>query len=605
VGCTISYGTVDDRPVIVRPDRLNPFSRDQICVRGRFHYDAITDRERLSRHLARRGANLLPVSFEEALTEAIEGLSAVKREHGASAIAVLGSPLASNEEAYALARLAKDVIGTPHLDFSQGPLHRAVEGALLNALGVTRRSAELTGIEQAQTIVAVAGDLEESHNVVSLRIKDAVRRRGAKLVVVSSRWNELVPFAETWVQPAPGNEALAVHALAQAVAAASTDRLRASSVRAETLGDTIAEVPGARAADLAAARALAVTGAASEAGFAVVYAPPTVGIEDAAAQAAACANLAIAARGGDAASVLHYLPTDANVLGIADMGIAPGAGGKSFLEIIAAAQAGEVRALIVHRDNPLLNAPGTAAIEAALGAVPHLVVIDSMRSTTAERATVVLAEKPFFLSQGTTTNAGRAIGVNRSSLPGIREEREGVAVIAALANGLGGSLPATAPEVSDEIASSVAGYEPWAALFSGRSRALADTERTSGVLNFQPAPAPAPLPTEGLLVTTGRSLFTSWAGASIASPEADKLHREEHVLINPRDAETLGVRTGDEVVLAAGDAEVRTTVRLDDGVGPGWVYLPHYYAAGATMSLYPTSGGQASVAVRVRALSPV
>ena len=36
VGCTISYGVADDRPVIVKPDRVNPASRDQLCVRGRF-----------------------------------------------------------------------------------------------------------------------------------------------------------------------------------------------------------------------------------------------------------------------------------------------------------------------------------------------------------------------------------------------------------------------------------------------------------------------------------------------------------------------------------------------------------------------------------------
>ena len=101
-------------------------------------YDAVTDGQRLHRSLSRRGERLLPVSFDEAIADAAQVLSAVKRESGANAIAVLGSPLTTNEEAAALARLARDVIGTPHLDFSHGPIHRAAIGAFTDAFGVAQ-----------------------------------------------------------------------------------------------------------------------------------------------------------------------------------------------------------------------------------------------------------------------------------------------------------------------------------------------------------------------------------------------------------------------------------------------------------------------------------
>ena len=65
-------GSSGGRPVIVRPDRLNQFSRDQICVRGRFHYDAVTDGQRLQRSLARSGARPIThnVFDQPALTQA-------------------------------------------------------------------------------------------------------------------------------------------------------------------------------------------------------------------------------------------------------------------------------------------------------------------------------------------------------------------------------------------------------------------------------------------------------------------------------------------------------------------------------------------------------
>ena len=639
VGCTISYGTVDDRPVIVRPDRLNPFSRGQICVRGRFGYDAVTDRERLTRHLSRRGANLLPVTFDEALADAIEAIASVKREHGAGAVAVLGSPLASNEEAHLLKRLAQDAIGTPHLDFSQGPIHRAVEGALSDALGVERRTARLEDIESAQTIVAVAGDLEESHQIVSLRIKDAVVKHSAKLVLVSSRWSELVPFAAAWLQPAPGAEAATLHALAQAVAGDPEVRARlteAGVAELAALGTDAPALPGVSPEVFAEAVAILEAGAQSDGGFHAVYAPGPLGAGTAAAEARATANLAIVARPLAAADSLHYLPADANAIGIADMGVAPASGGHSFPEIVAAITSGAIRALVVHRDNPLLSAPGAAQTAAALEALEALVVIDSVRSTATEHATAVLAEAPFHATRGTTTNAARRIAQNRHAMPAAQDERPATSIIAALAEGLGEHLGADdAIAITDEIATHIEGYAPWAAIQSGRTRALLEaappteaappvepvadpdseeplepavlpvTHAAHGSARLQPAPAAPEFAREGLVLVTGRSLFTSWDGASIRSEEADKVHREDVVTINPVDAEAAGVRSGDTVDLTDGTSELRIGVRLDDGVGPGWIYVPQYYDGGATMRLLPLEGsGVALPTVRVRALQP-
>ncbi len=582
VGCTISYGTQNGRPMIVRPDRLNAFSRDQICVRGRFHYDAVTDGQRLHRSLSRRGERLLPVSFDEAIADAAEALSKVKRESGANSIAVLGSPLTTNEEAAALARLARDVIGTPHLDFSHGPIHRAAMGAFTDAFGVAQLPASLTDIEAAATIVVVGDDIEESHNIVSVRIKDAVIRRGARLVVVSPRWSELVPFATAWLQPAPGHEATAVQALAQASAADAA--AFGAAVSAQGVSEVSIE---------AASAALRSARENAEQGIAVVFAPRPVGAADAREAARAVANLAIALREDAAVNVVHYLPTDANVHGITDMGVVPGPNGLGFPEIIEGARSGAIKALVIHADNPLLNAPGTAAVREALDRVEALIVIDEVRSTTADHANVVLADVPFFAKDGTLTNADRRIVRQRPAATSQREAVPGLAIIGALAKALGREI--TAPALP-------AGYVSPAQVQSGRTRVLAAAGTPTA--KVQPVATPAAA-AQGLTLITGRSLFTSWAGASLRTEEADKLHREEAVVINPADAEAAGVRMGDTVVLTDGTTEVRIAVRLDAGVAPGTVYVPQYYDGGAVLSLFPLEGGESRpVTVRVRALQP-
>ena len=582
VGCTISYGVVDDRPVIVKPDRVNPASRDQICVRGRFGYVAVSDRERLTRSLVRAGDRLLPESFDDALRRAVEAIEGVKRAHGAHAVAVLGSPLALNEEAYLLVQIAK-AIGTPHLDFSHGPVHRAVAAALTGAFGTHRLPASLTSLEQSDAIIAIASDLEESHQIASLRIKDAVVKRKAVLVVISPHWGELDTFAAAVLRVRPGHEATVAHALAEGGAApAGID-------------------------PLAWAKATAAVGAAqaSPATSVVVFAPNAV---DAALQgetAKAAANLAIAIRGEDAANGLLVLPTDANVNGIADMGVAPGSGGRSFPEIIAAAQAGEIRGLLIHADNPLLNAPGTDAIRAALQRLEALVVIDEVRSTAGEYATVVLAETPFHAEDGTIINADRRVIRQRPAAVARGQERTGVVILSALAHGLGGAQHlTTVAEVARDMHQHIDAFPAYSAIDAAPGHVRALPSDATYTAQRQPVAAPAAPPDHGIALTTNRSLFTLWAGASIHSEEADALHREESAWVNPRDAEALGARNGDTIVLTDGAHEVRVALRLDDGVPPDTVYVPSYYDGGAIMSLLPLEGTGVARPILLRALQP-
>ena len=588
VGCTLSYGTTDDKPVIVRPDRINPVSRDQICVRGRFGYTDISDRELLTRSLVREGDRLLPASNDDALTRAAEALSAVKNSAGANAIAVLGSPLATTEEAYLLGRLGREAIGTSNIDFSHGPLHRGVTAALQTAFGTDRLPADLADVENASTIVLVGGDIEESHQVVSLRVKDAVVKNGAKLVLISGRWSELARFAEAWLRPTPGHEAAAAQALAEGLAGTTAD---IAGIEAQTAA--------------AAASALRAARDDAEQGVAVIFAPTAAhGAARAASEAAASANLAIALRAGDAASHLHYLPTDANVLGISDAGIGPSDQGLAFPQIIEGARDGSIKAILVHADNPLLNAPGTADIEAALANLDALVVIDSLRSTTAEHATAVLAELPFHAEDGSLTAADRRIVRQRPAAVAQRNEQSGLAIISALANALGASFSYdSAAEVMRDIATSSDGYVAYEELMRspGKVRALPTSQSLAA--NSQPVATPA-ASDEGLTIISGRSLYTSWAGASTRSDEADKLHREESALVHPQDAEAIGARDGDEAVLTDGSNDLHIRIRLDDGIAQGSVYVPHYYDGGALMRLLPLEGDAAPVAVRLRALQP-
>ena len=629
VGCTISVGHRQGKPVIVKPDSLNPFSDDQICVRGRFHYDAVKQKERLSQHLIRSGGELAPSSWEEALDHAADRLAEIRSQHGAGSIAFLGSPLATNEENYLVQRLAREVVGSPHIDFSAGPVNRAAAKATAAAFGDEALPADLTDIPtKAKTIVVIADDLEQSHNVAALRIKDAVDprklplREPARLIVISSRWGELCDFAEpyggVWLQPAPGHESTALAALARLLAQDDSVAKAASEAGLDigVAAQGPDAVPGIESGALQrAGEILREAAQDQEQNVAVVYAPNSTGVSRTGETAKAAANLALLLRGGEAARSFYLLPTEANVHGARDMGVSPDAGpgrepvegdpGLDFNGIIEGAREGRIKALVIAGDNPLMFAPARSRVQEALSKLDFLLVIDQLLTDTAQQAHVVLADAPTYAKDGTFTNADRRVLRLRAaqSIPG--EARPAWQSLSELGSRLAQRLSVDARfaydeagDVTDEIAAKVTGYSRFRAygFFGwGKARAVSD-ELPSKVALQRVEQVSEPSNGNGeVALLTGRTLYTSLEGAALHSPEADKLHREEGVLINQYDATELGIAMGDEVVLQNGSAELALKATLTSTVPRGAVFVPSYYDGGAVSALLPAENGSTAV----------
>ena len=614
VGCTISVGTRGGKPVIVKPDTINPFSDDQICVRGRFHYDAIKPKERLSKHLVREGDTLQPSPLDAALDIVADRLAGIREQHGAASIAFLGSPFATNEENYLVRKLA-GVVGTPNIDFTVGPVNQAAAHAAQAAFGVDRLPADLTDIPtKAKTILVVADDLEETHNVAALRIKDAIdprklpAREPARLIVISSRRGELCDFAEpyggVWLQAEAGQEAAVVSALAKRIV--GDENVAASAKSAGLDVDALAAGPdtvtGIENSTLDNAAAI-LSEAAADAGqtIAVVVAPKSVGVALAAETTKAAANVALLLRGASAASSFYLLPTEANINGARDMGVVPGEGGLNFIGIVEAASAGDMKALVVAGDNPLMFAPGRAKVEEALGRLDLLVVIDQVLTDTAKMAHVVLADVPAISKDGTITSADRRVLRLKAAQAAQGEAQPAWATLSQLGQRLTSRLGGgesfsyeEASEITEEITKSVPGYDRFhfhGYLGWGKGRAVEDG--LSGTIALQPVGEPASTPPSNgdVALLTGRTLFTSLEAASIHSPEADKLHREDAVLVNQYDAVELGISAGDGVVLKNGSAELSLKAALTNTVPRGSVFLSSYYDGGVVNTLLPSENG--------------
>lgn len=525
IGCSIAMGSAEGRGVIVRPADGNPVNGDQICVRGRYHYDSLKPRERLGKHLVRRGRIQAPATLAEAAAEAAKALKSAGGKVG-----VLVGGTVTNEEAYLATQIARAL--NTSADSSLGPVIRATKSALEARFGTWRMAADMTRIEHSKVIVTVADDLEESHNIASVRIKDAVVRDGAKLIVIGPLRSELVDFAALWIRTEAGQEG--------ATAAAIADALNGQSAASD---------------DIAAA--VSILKDAPKDNTLVVCAPNPVSPAFASAMTGGAANLAIALFGGEASNNLVVLPPEVNVHGLLDIGVAT-QGTANPLEGLSA--------VLLVRDDPTMRLAGASEALANIGTI---IAIDNVLSQSAKAASVVIAEGRGYTSTGTYTQGDHRI---QKVSPAVKPEGDAVPLFEALAllgAELGIELPKTPDAALGEITKLDAAYLPaWDLIIGeGVRRAVPISSKATAVA-VEPLGAD-----DGMKVITSRDLYTALDAAALRHPEAEKLHRYDKIQVSEEDGARLGIASGDEVAISAGGLAIAARATVTERVPAGHIYL--------------------------------
>ena len=244
--CNVKLTIRDDAKVVRVLARDNVEVDDGwLCDKGRFAYQAFSSEERITAPLVRDGGYLREVSWERALSDAA---AALKRS-GAETAAFLGGST-TNEEGFLVQHLLREGLGSPHL--SSGG---AAPPAQLRTLARTDLSARVSDIDHAGAILVLDTELVDEAPILDLRVRKAVRRNGARLVVASSRPSTLDPNAEATLRFAPGCSEAALGALAAALGSPRAGALDDLAARARVSRGFVAGHPmidGVRAADASA-----------------------------------------------------------------------------------------------------------------------------------------------------------------------------------------------------------------------------------------------------------------------------------------------------------------------------------------------------------------
>ena len=211
--CNVELTLRDDAKVVRVLARDNVEVDDGwLCDKGRFGYQSFRSDQRITVPMLRDGGFMREVSWERALSEAAAAL----KKSGERTRAMVGGG-ATNEEGFLVQHLLRKGLGSPHV--TSGP---APTPAHARALARVELSARVSDIDHADAILVLDTELVDEAPILDLRVRKAVRRNQARLVVASSRPSTLDPAAQAALRFAPGAAEGAVAALAAALGSPRT-----------------------------------------------------------------------------------------------------------------------------------------------------------------------------------------------------------------------------------------------------------------------------------------------------------------------------------------------------------------------------------------------
>ncbi|MGD0911400.1 MAG: molybdopterin-dependent oxidoreductase [Terracidiphilus sp.] len=416
-GCKVTLGVRQDNDgsAIVRADNRDKsgINNDFLCAKGRFGFDFVDSEDRLTKPLVRNAkGELEPATWEHALRVAGAKLKEIRDSRGGSAIGVIGSNRTTNEENYLLQKFARTVLHTNNIDHVRTTDYAAYARALAGHAGKT---AGLREIGAAPAILLIGGNPTDEHPLLAWMLRTDVRLNRARLYVANENPIKLERQAKATYRVAAGGYA--------------------------SLAATLA-------ADSDFAKAIA-----QEESLVVIFGEEFRGAD-------VDALIAWGLKRGNVR--FAYLGDHSNSRGAADMGLfpdllpgyisvtAPGAfaeypnlpaaPGKTLPEMLAAAQSGELGALLIVGANPV----SSHKLNPASLSESFVIVQDLFLTETAALAHVVLPAASLYEKSGTVTSTFGDVQLVRkaSDRAGVKSDLE---IIVRLAEAAGEKVRSLVP----------------------------------------------------------------------------------------------------------------------------------------------------------------
>ncbi|MBA7659682.1 Formate dehydrogenase H [subsurface metagenome] len=504
---------------------------------------------------------------------------------------------------------------------------------LVATLGSGAMTNSIHEIGDAACILAIGTNTTATHPVIGLEVKRAIAN-GGKLIVANPREIELVRFADIWLQQKPGTDVALLMGMMRVIvdeglldSSFTEERCENFDAFKESLKafdlktvEEITGIPGEKIVE--AARMYATSNPAT-----ILYAMGITQSSHGTDNVMATANLAmLTGNVGKPATGVNPLRGQNNVQGACDLGGLPNvytgyqsvadeairekfetawgyslnpSPGLTLTEIFGAAGMGQIKAIYLIGENPVLSDPDANHIKEALQKLEFLVVQDMFLSETAELADVVLPAASFAEKDGTFTNTERRVQRVRKAIEPVGNSRPDWEITCQIARKMGakGFDFEHPSQIMDEIASLTPSYGgvSYSRLEEGGLQWPCPTQDHPGTpilhteiftrgkgrfmpLEYKP-PMELPDSEYPLILTSERSLYQFHTGTMTRKVKGLNIIRgEELVEINPSDASALDIADGEMVKVTSRRGEVVAKARVTEISPAGVVTMDFHFA---------------------------
>jgi formate dehydrogenase major subunit len=486
VGCQLTYH-VKGNSILFVQGKDGPANSSRLCVKGRYGFDYVQHKHRLTRPLIRRPAApkhkdfsvdpdnwsevFREASWEEALELAAKGLRATRDTYGKKALAGFGSAKGTNEEAYLFQKLVRTGFGSNNVDHCTRLCHASSVAALMEGLNSGAVSNPVRDVAKADVIFVIGANPTVNHPVAATWMKNAAKA-GAKLIVADPRRSDLARHATYYLQFNPDTDVALLNALLHVIVmeglvdeAFVHDRTSGYDALAENVKafspEAMAPICGIDANTIREVARLYATSNGSMILWGMGISQHVHGTDNARCLIALALSTGQIGKPG---SGLHPLRGQNNVQGASDSGLIPmfypnyqrvatadarqrfetlwGTAldpepGLTVVEIMNAAKKHQIRSMYIMGENPAMSDPDVDHAREALATLDHLVVQDIFLTETAYLADIVLPATAWPEKVGTVTNTDRTVQLGRKAIEPPGEARADLWIINELARGIG------------------------------------------------------------------------------------------------------------------------------------------------------------------------
>ncbi len=640
-GCTLNLVVKDGKVVGTAPYHRSPVNEGKVCPKGTYAHEFVNREDRLSKPLIKKNGEFVEASWDEAYALIAEKFKGYKP----SEMAVLSSARTSNEENYALMKFARGVLKTKHIDHCARLCHASTVAGLAAAFGSGAMTNSIGDIAESKCVFIIGSNTFEQHPLIGRRVMQA-KKNGGKLIVFDPRYTPTAKQADLYASFYSGADVAIFNGLmgeiirngweAKDWIAKRCDLERYEELKAKVLEpayslENVSKISGISVEDLKTAAEWIGTAESAAVLYSMGITQHTVGVDNVKSTAnlqMLCGNIGIPGGG------VNALRGQNNVQGACDMGALPvvftgyqkvtdPAAHKKFEDAwgfpdgicppengyevtiminVLADNPGELKAMYIMGENPLLSDPDLTHVEKAFANLEFLVVQDIFLTETAELADVVLPATCYAEKNGTQTSTERRVQMWRKAQEPPGEAKVDWQIISEIAAKMGyaAQFPyQSAEDIFNEIAEVTPSYHgmnyerlnkpealhwpcpdvdhPGTPILHCEKCAHPHGKGMFHALEWKP-PAEVPDAEYPYILTTGRCIWHWHTGSMTRRSETlDNEVPTGWIEINTEDAKDLGIANKEMVRAITRRGEVEVPAMVTDDIKKGEMFMPFHF----------------------------